>query len=69
MGTGRKFNKKPKTRPKKNATDRRRRIALHRKRLIALGMDEKIVSKLDTKQMRALLKCPEKTALEAAKSA
>ena len=58
MGTGRKFHKKPVTRPRKSVRERRHRDAVHKKRLIALGMDEKIVSKMTSKAVRDLLKRP-----------
>jgi hypothetical protein len=55
MGTGRKFNKKPVTRPKKKPRDRRRRERTHRKRLIALGVPEADVAKMNSKQLRERL--------------
>jgi hypothetical protein len=58
MGTGRKFAKKPRTRPKKKASERRRRQRLHKKRLIALGVPEAKVSKMDPDVARALLRRP-----------
>ena len=64
MGTGRKFNKQPVTRPKKTVRERERRIRNQRKRLVALGMPEEQVSKLDAKAVRTLLRRP--TAIGAA---
>ena len=67
MGTGRKFHKKPATRPRKSGTLRKQRDELHEKRLVALGMKEEIVSKMTSKAVKDLLKYPKKT--EAAISA
>lgn len=59
MGTKkRKFNKAPRTRPRKTARDRRRRQSVQRKRLIALGMPEERVEKLNALEVRQLLKRP-----------
>ena len=60
MGSGRTYNKAPKTRPKKSAGARRRREKLHRLRLVALGMDAEEVRKLTSKKMRELLQRPAK---------
>ncbi len=60
MGTGRKFNKQPVTRPKKSPVERRRREASQRKRLVELGMDAEEVRKMDSKTVRALIQKPEK---------
>jgi hypothetical protein len=62
MGTGRKFRKAPRVRPKKKPIERRRREATQKKRLVALGMDEAKVSKLNSKEARELLKRPAKIA-------
>lgn len=62
MGTGRKFNKKPVTRPKKSPSERRRRERNQKQRLVALGQDETAVSKMDTKKVRTLLQRPKKLA-------
>lgn len=62
MGTGRKFNKAPRVRPKKRPIERRRRVATQKKRLVALGMEEVAVSKLDTKKIRGLLRRPARIA-------
>ncbi|MFC1497046.1 hypothetical protein ACFLS1_01045 [Verrucomicrobiota bacterium] len=64
MGTGRSFNKDPKTRPKKKTRERKRRIKTQQKRLIALGMSEDAVSRLNTEQIRTLLKRPAKISVE-----
>jgi len=58
MGTGRTFNKAPRTRPKKKPIERRRRVAIQKKRLVSLGMDETAVSKLNNREIRANLKRP-----------
>ena len=60
MGTGRKFNTKPRTRPKKGACEKRRREKVHRKRLIGLGMAEAKVNAMNPAQVRTLLKRPKK---------
>ncbi|MDD4873045.1 MAG: hypothetical protein PHR77_21030 [Kiritimatiellae bacterium] len=58
MGTGRKFNKKPKTRPKKDGADRKRKQKVQLRRLIALGMPEEVANKLNPKVVRDILKYP-----------
>lgn len=68
MGTGRKFNKKPDTRPRKSGTERRRRDNVHKKRLIALGMPEEKVRHLTSTAIRDLLKNPQRTAAMLGKS-
>ena len=64
MGTGRSFNKKPKTRPKKNTVDKARRERLHRDRLIGLGVDAEVVRHMDSKAVRTMLKRPVKVAAD-----
>ena len=56
MGTGRKFNKKPKTRPKKNLAERRRRVRTQKRRLTQRGMDSEAVEKMNSKQVRTALR-------------
>lgn len=58
MGTGRTENKAPITRPKKGISERTRRVKTQKKRLVALGVDEVKVSKLNTKEIRNLLRKP-----------
>lgn len=65
MGTGRTFNKAPISRPKKSAGERTRRVATQRKRLVASGMDEETVRKLNTKEIRQLLRETAKVAATA----
>ncbi len=65
MGTGRTFNKAPISRPKKSAGERARRVATQRKRLVASGMDEETVRKLNTKEIRQLLRETAKAAAKA----
>ena len=60
MGTGRKFSKKPVTRPKKSLRERRRRETEQKKRLVELGMDEAVVAKMNAKVVRAKLRHPKK---------
>lgn len=56
------FRNKNIQRPKKSGLARRRREKVHRKRLMALGMSEKEVAQLDTKELRQLLRAPARTA-------
>ena len=56
MGTGWKYYKKGKSRPKKAATDKRRRERVQRKRLTALGVPAEKVKKLNAKSVRLMLK-------------
>jgi len=58
MGSGRTFNKAPKTRPKKKPTDKRRRERVHRQRLLALGVDAEVIRQMDPKAIRQMLKRP-----------
>ena len=51
---------KPIRRPKKQDGERRRREKVHRKRLIGFGVSEAVVAKLNTKQIREMLRLPEK---------
>ena len=60
MGTGRTFNKNPRTRPKKGTAERARRVRTHIKRLVALGLDEAELVKMDPPELRALLRNPKK---------
>lgn len=52
------------TRPRKNGCAKRRRQADHRKRLVALGVSEEDVAKLNTREVRTMLKHPAKVAAE-----
>lgn len=61
MGTGRKFNKKPVSRPKKAPAERRRRETTHRKRLEALGWSPAAIRQMTAKDMRAALRRPRST--------
>lgn len=58
MGKGRTMNKAPITRPKKGASERLRRVKTQKKRLVTLGLNEEVVSKLNTKEIRNLLRKP-----------
>jgi len=58
MGTGRKFRKTSMTRPKKSASDRKRRERVQKARLIALGVEETVVAKMNVKEIRDMLKRP-----------
>ncbi len=61
MATGLERNKHL-NRPRKSPAERRRRNKLHRKRLVALGVPEAKVEKLNTMEIRALIRRPVKTA-------
>ena len=67
MATGRKYNKKPVSRPRKSGGVRRRRDELHKKRLIELGMPEEKIKHLTSKEIRTFLKTPKQTAAKLAK--
>jgi len=58
MGTGRTLNKDPRTRPIKSPSEKRRRSAAQRKRLVKLGMDEAVVAKMQTEDVRKLVQRP-----------
>ncbi len=58
MGKGRTMNKAPITRPKKGTGERTRRVNTQKKRLVSLGVDELKVAKLNTKEIRDLLRKP-----------
>ncbi len=60
MGTGRKFNKKPISRPKKSTRERKRRFKVHKARLVGLGMDAELMESLQPQEARELLKRPAK---------
>ncbi len=61
MGTGWKYDKKPQTRPKKKAGDRRRRETTQRKRLVALGVSEESLRRKNAGEIRAMLRAAAKT--------
>ena len=58
MGTGRKFNKKPVSRPKKGPRERKRRDKVQRERLAALGVDQDKIAHMDQKAVRTMLSRP-----------
>jgi hypothetical protein len=58
MGTGRTLNKDPRTRPIKSQGEKRRRSKAQRARLIKLGLDEAVVSKMLTEEVRKLVQKP-----------
>lgn len=68
MGTDRKFRKKPMTRPVKRAGAARQRSKVQKARLVALGMDAEVVAKMDSLDVRTLLKRPLETAKKIAKA-
>jgi len=55
---GRKARKKSRTRPRKNNRERKQRNKVQKSRLIALGVPEDVVNKMDSKQVKELLKRP-----------
>lgn len=69
MGVGRKFAKKPVTRPRKSGTERKRRDALHVKRLVALGVDEKKVKRMTSREVTRQVAATVKTKARAARAA
>jgi hypothetical protein len=60
MGTGRTFNKKPVSRPKKAPRERARRERTQRKRLTELGVSEAIITHMTVKDIRQALRKPAK---------
>ncbi len=52
------MNKAPIARPKKGTGERLRRVKTQKRRLVSLGMAEETVSKLNTKEIRDLLRKP-----------
>lgn len=68
MGTGRTLNKKPRTRPVKSEGQRRRRQKVQKARLVKLGMDQKLVAKMEPLVVRNFLKRPVNVVQAVAKS-
>ena len=66
MATGLERNKHL-NRPRKSVAARRRRNKLHRARLVKLGVPEEKAAKLNTMEIRALIRRPNKTAKTYAK--
>ena len=62
MGTGRTFNKAPRTRPKKKPMEKRRRVRLQRERLIGLGVEAETVRTMNDKAVRQMLIRPKRVA-------
>ena len=58
MGTGRKFSKNPRTRPKKKPGERRRREKDQRARLGGLGVPEEKLRRMTVKDIRTQLRRP-----------
>lgn len=54
--------KKTTSRKKKTNCDKQRRLKVHKKRLVALGMEEKVVAKMNPRKIKDLLKYPVRTA-------
>ena len=61
MGTGRTWNRKPMTRPRKSEAARNQRLKIHKKRLVALGVPEETLKHLTIPEVRNLLRTPNKT--------
>ena len=57
---GRKFNKKPRTRPIKTPAEKAQRLKVQRARLIKMGMDTAIVAKMQPEEVRVLAMRPTK---------
>ncbi|NLG13978.1 MAG: hypothetical protein GX561_07220 [Lentisphaerae bacterium] len=55
------FRNKNEVRPKKKGAEKRRRIKVHKARLVKMGMSEEAVEKLQSDQLRALLRRPLET--------
>ena len=60
MGTGRKFNKQPVTRPKKKTRDKARRVRSHRERVLAAGYTEEQIKHMNPAELRAAIRVAEK---------
>ena len=69
MGTGRTLNKKPRTRPVKSASERKRRQKTQLKRLVGLGVPADKAAKMNSGQVRTALRRPLRTKAAAAKAA
>ena len=69
MGTGRTFNKKPVSRPKKSLRERKRRVETHKQRLVALGHDADALIHMTPGELRLSLRVSEKAAAKLAASA
>ncbi len=55
MGTGRKFSKKPATRPRKGAAQRRKRDKVLKARLVEIGFNAEEAEKMRITEVRELL--------------
>jgi hypothetical protein len=62
------FRNKNMVRPKKGGAAKRRRCLVQRRRLVGLGLSEEAVAKLQTHEVREMLKRPAKTAARIAKA-
>jgi hypothetical protein len=56
MGKGRQYTRPQRTRPRKNAGDRRRREKVQRRRLAAKGVPEEKIRTMTSKAVRDMLK-------------
>jgi hypothetical protein len=65
MGTGRTFNKKPVSRPKKAPKERRRRVSVHKRRVMELGYTEAAVTQMTMQDLRNILRHPTRAAASA----
>ena len=66
MGIGRQTSSE--SRPIKSARERKRRRKVHIKRLVGLGVTEESAQKMNSKEIRTLLKRPMQTAKKMAAS-
>ena len=58
------FRNKNIVRPKKNGATKRKKVKAQRKRLVALGVSEETVAKMNSREVRDLLKRPKKVQAE-----
>lgn len=69
MGTGRTLNKNPRTRPIKSVGEKARRSKAQRARLVKFGMDEAVVAKMQTEDVRRMVQRPAEVKKALAKAA
>lgn len=68
MGSGRKFNKKPVSRPRKSMSEKAKRQRVQKARLIGLGVAPEVADKLQPLEIRTMLKRPKKVQAGLAKA-
>jgi len=69
MGTGRTLNKKPRTRPIKTQSEKRRRLKAQRARLVKLGLGVEDVAKMQPEEVRKRVQKPAQVKKAIAKKA